>query len=45
MKVNLANLPISTSAFVGNIVTEELPATDALMQFLSQEMQAQVKAS
>jgi hypothetical protein len=45
MKVNLANLPISTSAFVGNVVTEELQATDALMQFLSQEMLSQVKAS
>ncbi|ABA22307.1 conserved hypothetical protein [Trichormus variabilis ATCC 29413] len=45
MKVNLANLPISTSDFVSNIVTEELPATGALMQFLLQEMQAQVKAS
>ncbi|WP_414752373.1 HetZ-related protein [Anabaena sp. CCY 9910] len=45
MKVNLANLPISTSDFVSNIVTEELPATGALMQFLLQEMLSQVKAS
>ncbi|MBD2251110.1 HetZ-related protein [Nostoc parmelioides] len=45
MKVNLANLPISTSAFVGNVITEESQATDALMQFLSQEMLSQVKAS
>jgi hypothetical protein len=45
MKVNLANLPISTSAFVGDTVTAEPTPTDALMQLLCQEMQAQVKAS
>ncbi|QLE56682.1 HetZ-related protein [Nostoc sp. TCL26-01] len=45
MKVNLANLPISTSAFVGDTVTTDLPPTDALMQLLCQEMQAQVKGS
>ncbi|BCL37456.1 HetZ-related protein [Nostoc sp. MS1] len=45
MKVNLANLPTSTSAFASNVVAAELPATDAVMQFLFQEMQAQVKAS
>ncbi|MBD2344986.1 HetZ-related protein [Anabaena subtropica] len=45
MKLNLVNLPVSTSAIVGNVVTSEVSATDTLMQFLSQEMQAQVKAS
>ncbi|UKO99702.1 HetZ-related protein [Nostoc sp. UHCC 0870] len=45
MKLNLANLPTSTSAFVNEVVTEELSATSALMQLLCQEMQAQVKAT
>ncbi|MBD2362491.1 HetZ-related protein [Anabaena minutissima FACHB-250] len=45
MKLNLANLPTSTSAFVNEVVTEEFSATSALMQLLCQEMQAQVKAT
>ncbi|AFY47382.1 hypothetical protein Nos7524_1506 [Nostoc sp. PCC 7524] len=45
MKLNLANLPTSTSAFVSEVVTEALPATETLIQLLCQEMQAQVKAS
>jgi hypothetical protein len=45
MKLNLANLPTSTSAFVNEVVTEEFFATSALMQLLCQEMQAQVKAT
>ena len=45
MKVNLANLPVSTSAFVSNVVSLESPATDGAIQFLYKEMQAQVKAS
>ncbi|RCJ30931.1 hypothetical protein A6770_20630 [Nostoc minutum NIES-26] len=47
MKVNLANLPISTSTIDRCISTKELPAnnTDILMQLLCQEMQAQVKAA
>ncbi|AUT03549.1 hypothetical protein CLI64_25840 [Nostoc sp. CENA543] len=45
MKLNLANLPASTSTYVNEVVTEELSATDALIQLLCQEMQAQVKAT
>jgi hypothetical protein len=45
MKANLVNLPTSTSTFtVSNVAIEEFPATDALMQMLCQEIQAQVKA-
>lgn len=45
MKLNLANLPTSTSAFVNEVVTEDFFPTNALMQLLCQEMQAQVKAT
>jgi len=45
MKVNLANLPASKSAFVSHVASSESPATDAAIQFLFKEMQAQVKAS
>ncbi|MGH1393438.1 MAG: HetZ-related protein [Trichormus sp.] len=45
MKLNLANLPTSTSTFVNEVVTEDFFPTNALMQLLCQEMQAQVKAT
>jgi hypothetical protein len=45
MKLNLANLPTSTSTFVNEVVTEDFFPTNVLMQLLCQEMQAQVKAT
>lgn len=45
MKVNLANLPTSTSNFASEVVQEQFFAADALIQLLCQEMQAQVKAT
>lgn len=45
MKVNVLNLPTSTSAFVCHVASEESSTTDTLMQLLCQEMQAQVKAA
>lgn len=45
MKLNLANLPTSTSTFVSEVINEEFSATDTLIQLLCQEMQAQVKAT
>ncbi len=46
MKVNLANLPSSAHAFERYANSTKLPATtDALIQLLCKEMQAQVKAA
>lgn len=47
MKANLANLPISTSAFEFHAATKEVTASniDTLMQLLLEEIQAQVKAA
>ncbi|GAB1538877.1 hypothetical protein NUACC21_15410 [Scytonema sp. NUACC21] len=47
MKANLANLPTPTPGFDNEASTEQLQAinTDALVQMLSKELQAQVKTS
>ncbi|WP_414562058.1 MULTISPECIES: HetZ-related protein [unclassified Anabaena] len=47
MKANLANLPTSSANFFCHVSPEEIPAENnqTLIQLLSQEMQAQVKAA